>query len=141
MGLFDFLKQKKGAGFDNWHAETDIDKFSGIGQAEIESYVSRIDDEIYEFVILTPPEPVDGCDTFVIYKDGGLKMEFSIKGDHNTNKVYAKSGLTQADAVSIVMDMANKGTIPALDTLEALGTVTDPKKNWLDMKISLHDLN
>ncbi len=57
------------------------------------------------------------------------------------NKVYEKSGLSKADAVSIVMDMANKGTIPALDTLEALGTVTDPKKNWLDMKISLHDLN
>ena len=79
MGLFDFLKPKKSAGFENWHAETDLDKFSGIGRAEIESYVSRIDDEIYEFVILTPPEPVDGCDTFVIYKDGGLKMEFSIK--------------------------------------------------------------
>ncbi|MBR6400218.1 MAG: hypothetical protein IKS17_03205 [Firmicutes bacterium] len=141
MGLFDFLKGKKGAGFANWHAETDVDKFSGIELTDVESYVSRIDDQIYEFVILTPPEPVDSCDAVMICKENGIRVEFSIKGDHSMNKVYAKDGLSQAEAVALIGDMANKGSVPALDSMQTVGTSSDPKKTWLERKISLHEIN
>ena len=140
MGLFDFLKPKKGKGFDNWHAETDIDKFSGIEPSDVESYVSRIDDMIYEFVILTPPEPIEGCDSLMICKEDGFRVELSIVGDHDRNKVYAKTGLTGADAVAIVSDMADKGVIPNVEEMQNLGTSSDPKKTWLERKLSLHDV-
>ena len=140
MGLFDFLKTKKGKGFDNWRAESDMDKFTGIELKDIESYVSRIDDMIYEFVILTPPEPVEGCDALMICKEGGFRVELSIKGDHSMNKVYAKTGLSAAEAVAIVGDMADKGVIPNVEEMENLGTSGDPKKTWLSRKIQLHEV-
>lgn len=138
MGLFDFLKPQKGKGFDNWHAETDLDKFSGIELKDVESYVSRIEDLIYEFVILTPPEPVDGCDAVMIFKENGFRVEFSVKGDHSMNKVYAKDGLSAADAVAVIADMADKGVIPKLDDMENVGTSGDPKKTWREKKLTLH---
>ena len=96
MGLFDFLKPKKGAGFDNWHAETDLDKFSGIELSDVESYASRIDDMIYDFVILTPPEPVDGCETFAQAREKAA-------GDRkdNANGLFLFAGLNAATAVVV----------------------------------------
>ncbi|MBQ9518353.1 MAG: hypothetical protein IJR59_00460 [Firmicutes bacterium] len=140
MGLFDFLKPKKGKGFDNWRAESDMDKFTGIELSDVESYVSRIDDLIYEFVIFTPPEPVDGCDMLMICKEDGFRVEISVKGDHSMNKVYAKTGLSAAEAVAIVADMADKGVIPKVEEMKNLGTSGDPKKTWLERKLHLHNV-
>ena len=140
MGLFDFLKPKKGKGFDNWRAESDMDKFTGIELSDVESYVSRIDDLIYEFVIFTPPEPVDGCDMLMICKEDGFRVEISVKGDHSMNKVYAKTGLSAAEAVAIVADMADKGVIPNVEEMKNLGTSGDPKKTWLERKLHLHNV-
>lgn len=138
MGLFDFLKpKKKEADFSTWHAETDIDKFSGIEKADIESYISRINDGIYEFVILTPSEPVGGCNALVIYKETGFTIEMSLVGDHDMNKVYKKGAYLQDEILEVIEKIAADGTLPDVEQMTNLGTMTDPKATWRARKISL----
>lgn len=137
MGLFDFLKPKKEADYGGWHAETDIDKFAGIDKTDIENYISRINDGIYEFVILTPSEPINGCNTLVIYKETGFTVEISVAGDHDMNKVYKKGAFLQEEILELIDNIAAKGELPDFENMTNLGTMTDPKINWRARKITL----
>lgn len=137
MGLFDFLKPKKEADYSGWHAETDIDKFAGIDKTDIENYISRINDGIYEFVILTPSEPINGCNTLVIYKETGFTVEISVAGDHDMNKVYKKGAFLQEEILELIDNIAAKGELPDFENMTNLGTMTDPKINWRARKITL----
>lgn len=142
MGLFDFLKKpKKEPNFDGWHAETDIDKFSGIEQSDIESYLSRISDGIYEFVILTLPEAVNGCGCMMACKDGGsLRMEISVDGETAMKKIYGKGGLTYDQALTVITDIAGPGKLPDIDEWDFKGNQSNPKSIWLEMKPEHQDI-
>ena len=137
MGLFDFLKPKKEADFSSWHAETDIDKFSGIEKADIESYLSRISDAIYEFVILTPPEPLDGCKMMLVCRDepSTFKMELRMQGETTMSKLYSKGGLDTSGVMDVLTKLAADVKAPALDEWELLGNFGDPRAKWHEMKL------
>ncbi|MBQ6555027.1 MAG: hypothetical protein IJR45_07850 [Firmicutes bacterium] len=138
MGLFDFLKpKKKEADYSGWHAETDIDKFTGIEKTDIESYISRINDGIYEFVILTPSEPINGLNSLVVYKETGFTVELSVTGDHDMNKVYKKGAYLQDEILEVIDNIASDGTLPDIEQMTNLGTMTDPKVNWRARKITI----
>lgn len=134
--IADIFNKNKVVSFDTWHAETDIDKFSGIEQNDIESYLSRIADQIYEFVILTPPEPVENVEMVHVCRDdkGALRLEMSLTGD-NIKKVLAKNGLSNEEILNVLIQMAGKNTAPKFDDWETVGSYADPKSVWLEKKL------
>ncbi len=128
------LHTKKGKGFDNWHAETDVDKFAGIDQSDVENYLSRITDGIYDFLVVTLKEPVQNAKLIHIRKDsdpGTVSMEISVLNEENgKSKLYSRFGLKKENALAMLVNIANKGVLPDFSDWADVGEFGDPRELW-----------
>ena len=138
MGFLDGLKGllggKKGKGYDNWHAETDVDKFAGIEQSDVENYLSRIVDGIYDYLIITLKEPVQNANLIHIRKDsdaGKVDMEISVLNEESKKyALYSHFGLARDDAMKVLVNIAEKDVLPDFGDWVEVGEFGDPRDLW-----------
>lgn len=110
-----------------WFLETDEGQYPNCSERELHKAVAGVGRGTLGFAILTPPQPVSGCDflQFCLDDRGKFHLEYCFPDAERANLLRFREGISGTELKSLLSDFLEKGWIPDTSRWETAGSFAD----------------
>ena len=117
-----FSKQYAG-----WHLETDENTVSGFTERDLKKALHGVHRKTLSYCILTPPQPVRGCNflQFCLDEKGKYRLEYSFVDENRANILRYREGISGSEIENLLEDLLKKGWIPDTSRWQTVGVFPD----------------